>query len=141
MKVYFNSEQLIDGAVDRLRSDPAIFHEDNTNRGLPHNWKRFVADVGDDIDIVIGTMQVASICEATISIIDRRTKRCHLSLFHDEGEMTAVDVIRGSAVPVELSAEAQTLFQALHRAVISSFNEPFSFDAEDQAPAIYGMTG
>jgi hypothetical protein len=142
MKVYFNIDQLIDGAVEQLRSEPAIFREDGENRGLLSSWKRFVANVGEGIEIVIDSMQFSSICEANISIIDRRTNRCHACLFNDDDGLTAVDVIRGVTLPIRLSDEAQVVFGALYKAVIASFNQPFSFDVEDEAPVVaYGMTG
>jgi hypothetical protein len=142
MKVYFTIDQLIDGAVEQLRSEPAIFQDDSENRGLPPTWKRFVANVGEGIEIVVGTMQFASISEANISIVDRRTNRCQVCLFNDEDGLTAVDVIKGSTKPIALSDEVQAVFGALYKTVIAAFNQPFSFDAEDEVPAVsYGMTG
>lgn len=134
MKVFFSSDQLIEGAAEQLRSEPVIFREDDAGRGLPAGWQRFVADVGNGIDVVLGTMQFASIREANISIIDRRTNRCHVCLFNDCGEMTAVDVVRGvSQKPIRMSDETLQVFSSLHSTVLSATNRAFLFDCSDQA--------
>jgi hypothetical protein len=144
MQGYFNSGQLIDGAVRQLLTEPAVFREDSESRGLPANWKRFVADIGEGIEIVIGTMQFAGQREANISLIDRRSKRCQVCLFHDEGQMTAVDVIRGvTAEPISLAEEPEAIFNAIYERALHQFNQPFRFDAHAllQQPQTLAMAG